>query len=97
MIDLNKKAKPNKTIREHTDDLLANLEKLKDFNYIDEKLYELMKITCEYHDYGKINNEFQKRVKSRAKINFDNSKEVAHNVLSLCFLNKENFRVIFKQ
>ncbi len=94
MIDLNKKAKPNKTIREHTDDLLANLEKLKDFNYIDEKLYELMKITCEYHDYGKINNEFQKRVKSRAKINFDNSKEVAHNVLSLCFLNKENFRVI---
>jgi CRISPR-associated endonuclease/helicase Cas3 len=91
LIDLNKYAKPNKTIREHTDDLLCNLKKLKELKYINAKLYELMKIACEYHDYGKISDEFQKRVKSSIKLIFNNAKEVAHNVLSLCFLERKSF------
>lgn len=91
MVDLNRKAKPNKTIREHTDELLASLDKLKEFNYVDGRLYGLMKKACEYHDYGKINDEFQKRVTSSIKLTFDNSKEVAHNVLSLCFVSKKDF------
>lgn len=91
MVDLNKLAKPNKSIREHTDDLLDSLSVLKDLNYVDENLYELLKLACEYHDYGKVNDEFQKRVTSEKKIFFDNAKEVAHNVLSLCFINENNF------
>lgn len=94
VIDLSKKAKPNKTIREHTDDLLNSLEKLNRLNYLKKEIYNLMRISCEYHDYGKINNEFQKRVSSEVKINFNNDKEVAHNVLSLCFLNEELFENI---
>lgn len=92
MIDLSKLAKPDKTIREHTDELLVCLENLKTLKYIKENIYELIKIACEYHDYGKINDEFQKRVSSERKINFNNDKEVAHNVLSLCFLNEEMFK-----
>jgi len=92
MIDLSKLAKPDKTIREHTDELLVCLENLKTLKYIKENIYELIKIACEYHDYGKINDEFQKRVSSERKINFNNDKEVAHNVLSLCFLNEDMFK-----
>jgi len=84
-------AKPNKTVREHTNDLLQHAETLKKLGYLNEPLYELLQICCEYHDYGKINDEFQKRVSSEGKARFDTSKEVAHNVLSLCFVNKEDF------
>ena len=94
MIDLLRLAKPDKTIRKHTDELLLSLEKLKTLKYVKENLYNLMKIACEYHDYGKINDEFQKRVSSTVKINFNNDKEVAHNVLSLCFLNEDLFENI---
>ncbi len=91
MIDLNKMAKTNKSIREHTDDLLKGLLKLKRYNYIDKKLYELLKKTCEYHDYGKVNDEFQKRILSNNKFIFNNSKEVGHNILSLCFFCEKDF------
>ncbi len=92
MYKIDKKlAKPNKTIREHTDDLLTNLNILKSLNYIDDDIFYLLRLACEYHDYGKINDEFQKRVKSNIKLRFNNEKEVAHNVLSLCFLNKNDF------
>ena len=59
-MDLSKfSAKPDKTIREHTDDLLNNLEFLSDLGYINkESIYNLTKIACEYHDYGKANREF---------------------------------------
>ncbi|WP_320047446.1 CRISPR-associated helicase Cas3' [uncultured Ilyobacter sp.] len=92
MIDLNKLAKPDKTIREHTDDLLNKLERLKYLGYLGNEEYEILQLCCEYHDYGKINDEFQKRVSSKKKINFDDTKEVAHNVLSLCFVDENKFR-----
>ncbi len=92
MIDLNKfLAKPNKSIRQHTDELLDSAKVLKELNYIDEKKYEILKLSCEYHDYGKINDEFQKRVSSKRRIIFNNKKEVAHNVLSIFMINKEKF------
>lgn len=94
MIDLNKYAKPNKTIREHTNDLLDNLEVLNKLKYVNERDYKLLSLCCEYHDYGKINDEFQKRVRSDGRIKFDDSKEVVHNVLSLCFIKRESFKNI---
>lgn len=84
------KAKPDKSIREHTDEVLKNLETMQMLGYIKEHhIYKLMMITCEYHDYGKANREFQKRINTNSK--FDERKEIAHNVLSLCFIDKKEF------
>lgn len=87
------KAKPEKTIRQHTDDLLQNLDILNKMNYIkDYRIYELTKIACEYHDYGKANREFQKRIDNNTK--FNENIEIAHNVLSLYFIDKNIFEDI---
>ncbi|MGL5478852.1 MAG: CRISPR-associated helicase Cas3', partial [Clostridium sp.] len=84
------KAKPDKSIREHTDDLLKNLEYLKELGYIkDEKILNLTKIACEYHDFGKVNREFQYRIEN--KTDFNTEKEIAHNLLSLYFINPKDF------
>ena len=86
-----KKAKPNKNIIEHTNDLLDVLEILWNLGYIkEERIYELIQKACIYHDIGKINKEFQKRVKNKG-IKFDENKEVAHNVLSLYFIDESKF------
>ena len=86
-----KKAKPNKSIIEHTNDLLDVLEILWNLGYIkEERIYELIQKACIYHDIGKINKEFQKRVKNKV-IKFDENKEVAHNVLSLYFIDESKF------
>jgi len=87
-------AKPEKTIREHTDDLLRNADTLKCLGYLDAHFYNLLQICCEYHDYGKMNAEFQKRVSSTKTMLFNDAKEVAHNVLSLCFIDKDKFETL---
>ncbi|AQR96104.1 CRISPR-associated helicase/endonuclease Cas3 [Clostridium saccharoperbutylacetonicum] len=87
------KAKPDKTIREHTDELLKNLDILQSLNYIkNQHIYELTQISCEYHDYGKANREFQKRIKNNTR--FNENIEIAHNVLSLYFIDKNKFENI---
>ncbi|MGB6127342.1 MAG: CRISPR-associated helicase Cas3' [Psychrilyobacter sp.] len=96
MLDLkNYLAKPNESIREHTDNLLRDLKKLKDLGYIkDKKLYELAKESCEYHDYGKVNKYFQKRInasKNGKKIKFDEDIEIGHNILSTLFIDEDEF------
>ncbi|MEA4987108.1 MAG: CRISPR-associated helicase Cas3' [Anaerovorax sp.] len=85
-------AKPDKTIKQHNEDLFYCLDQLWDYGYIkDEKLYQLVKRACYYHDFGKANVEFQKRVKSDKKIRFNENREVSHNVLSLYFINPKEF------
>ncbi|MEG2788373.1 MAG: CRISPR-associated helicase Cas3' [Romboutsia sp.] len=87
-----KYAKPNKTIKEHTDDLLEVLDLLWELGYIkEEKIYELIKKACMYHDIGKINEEFQNRVTKDKKVKFNETKEVAHNILSLYFIDESKF------
>ena len=83
-------AKPNLTIRQHTDDLLKRATLLLELGYLELRTYELLRYCCEYHDYGKMNDEFQKRVSASKKILFNDAKEVAHNVLSLCFIKKDD-------
>src|SRR5699024_1083895 len=86
----NKKAKPNKTIKEHTIELLNVLDELLQLGYIkDERIYKLVQKACIYHDIGKVNNEFQDRIQNGYK--FNPSKEVVHNILSLYFINSKNF------
>ena len=85
-------AKPNKTIAAHTMDLIRQLECLMEYGYIkDERLYKLSKRACELHDIGKMNAKFQVRVKAKRKIRFDPLKEVPHNILSGCMMDKSEF------
>lgn len=83
-------AKPDKTIMEHTEDLLNELDILLKLNYIKEgRIYDLVKKAIVYHDLGKLNREFQDRIKKGYR--FDKYKEVAHNILTLYFIDKDKF------
>ena len=82
-------AKPDQTIREHTDALKSQASLLKQLKYISsDVLYNDLLSACEYHDYGKANSEFQKRIKNHKR--FDSSKEVPHNVLSMYYVDKNS-------
>jgi CRISPR-associated helicase cas3 len=78
------KAKEDETIYEHTANLLENLEELN--NNISIEDIDLIEEACVYHDIGKVNPLFQKRLESKRK--FDDSKEVGHNILSF-YLSKQ--------
>lgn len=85
-IDLNLMAKSNppQTISEHTDKLLERATILKEVYKLDEDVYDLLEIACKYHDYGKYNSEFQKRIAAKTK--FNPEKEVPHALLSMFFV-----------
>lgn len=78
------KAKEDETIYEHTDELLKNLEELR--KIVDIEDVDLIEEACIYHDLGKVNPLFQKRLESKKK--FDDSKEIGHNILSF-YLSKQ--------
>lgn len=86
-------AKPNETIREHTDKLLEKAKKLYELSYIDLEKYKLLCLACEYHDIGKANHFFEQRVKSEKKLKFNPEKEVPHNILSLYLIPDKEFMV----
>lgn len=87
-----KNAKPDKTIEEHTLDLLEVLGLLLELKYIGkDKIYELVEKACIYHDLGKLNKEFQKRVNGK-NVKFNEEKEVVHNILSLYFIDSKSFQ-----
>ena len=73
-------AKPNESLWEHTEKLIRNAIKLKDFGYITMGVFKKLEIACRYHDIGKVNREFQQRIKTKSKFNDKN--EVGHNLLS---------------
>jgi CRISPR-associated endonuclease/helicase Cas3 len=85
------------TVREHTDRLLENLEVLKTLygEEIEKKIpegfrenfWELLRLACEYHDYGKLHCRFQQKVGNKSvKCPRGVEKEVKHNLLSPAFL-----------
>lgn len=99
------KTNPNKTIKEHSDDLIRGAKKLRDLNYINEEDYKLLLIGCKYHDAGKANIDFQNRIKG--KTNWKTKKqfgvtggEVPHNVLSVAFVpnmeSKEEYTLVIQ-
>ena len=83
-------AKQNKTIGEHSQDVWNQAALLKKLGYItDEHLFYLLKEACLHHDDGKANEEFAARIKSKKR--FDESKEVSHNILSVYYLNPDDY------
>lgn len=87
-MDINKMlAKPNETIREHTDKLIKQAKLLNQLGYISSKtIYSDLLCACEYHDYGKGNSEFQKRIVRYNR--FNPYKEIPHSVLSVFFVDE---------
>ena len=74
-------AKPDETLKDHTDRVIACAEKLYDLGYInDYKVRDSLLKSAKYHDVGKANKLFQERLKSKKK--FDTKEEVPHNILS---------------
>lgn len=93
-IDLSKycaKSNPIENLQEHTEKVEKELEILRKLKYIpNEHIYQLAKIACHYHDFGKMNLEFQKRVRATdKKRRFDSTKEIPHNMLSVFFLDEQ--------
>lgn len=83
-------AKSDKTLEEHTRDLRDELIVLNELGYIkDDRILLLTDKACYWHDFGKANREFQKRIHQHTK--FDLDTEIAHNVLSLYFVKPEDF------
>lgn len=78
------KSDPVETIQEHTQKLLDNFEILK---AIYPNLYEIdwdmLQMACEYHDLGKMNPKFQRKIKDRKK----DETEIPHNYLSTMFID----------
>lgn len=80
-------AKPEETLYEHTKELLERLENLP--VYLDERDMKIMRLACIYHDIGKKNPLFQKRISSSKRTYFDETREVGHNILSFLYLLTE--------
>ena len=79
---LNRPAKPDKTIKVHVQDLLSAYDLLCHLGYItDVRLKRFIKLAILFHDYGKANLEFGKRLASHKK--FNSETEVGHNLLSV--------------
>uniref|UniRef100_A0A7C5WZV1 CRISPR-associated helicase Cas3 n=1 Tax=Thermocrinis ruber TaxID=75906 RepID=A0A7C5WZV1_9AQUI len=88
------------TIREHTNKLLNNLENLKKHYRkeiedlipkglpaeLKERFWKILKLACEYHDYGKIHCKFQKKIGNKNVKSIENLPEVRHNLLSPLFV-----------
>jgi CRISPR-associated endonuclease/helicase Cas3 len=95
------------TLRQHTKDLLDNLEKLyKIFpdrlgSISKENLFYFLKYACFYHDFGKVSPIFQKTLGNVDYYNEYNKYlsteiKIRHNILSLFFINKEKVKEICK-
>lgn len=89
-------AKSNgETIEQHTNDVLANIDILN-INYPcifknNERLLEILKLACEFHDLGKMNVKFQNKV-SDDKLDegeLKNKQEIPHGYLSPAFLDRK--------
>lgn len=88
--DKQKKCIEDRSIYGHTMKLLAALQRLVTLGYVtDEHIIELTAMACKYHDVGKVNEHFQKRVQSEKFIRFNKEIEIPHNVLSIFSIPKD--------
>ena len=80
-------AKPDKTIGQHSNELIEQAKLLYKLGYIkSDELYSDLLVACKKHDYGKANSQFQKRVQRGGK--FQPELEIPHNVLSIFYIDK---------
>lgn len=95
------------TIQEHTDNVLKEYERLRRIYPKCKVNWQLLEQACLYHDLGKMNSKFQKKIKNNlgeANLNFHTINrntekikgEVPHGILSTLFLDAKNLKMISK-
>lgn len=95
------KSNPEKTIKEHTQDLLNQYEILRKIypNILEKEDWELLEYAIKYHDLGKINTKFQNKLyKKLGKDLLDDNiegEEIPHNFLSPYFVDTDKFEKIY--
>ncbi|HAN10257.1 MAG TPA: CRISPR-associated helicase/endonuclease Cas3 [Clostridiales bacterium] len=87
------KSNPIETIQEHTDRLIKNYEILRSMYPVMQINWYLLKTACLYHDLGKMNLKFQSKIEGIKKY----SNEIAHNLLSIAFLDTKYLKTIFTE
>lgn len=75
------------TIQQHTDRLMANYNLLKSLYPNLQVDWDILKVACLYHDLGKVNKKFQKKIRGE-KV----EAEIPHNFLSIGFLDIKGLR-----
>lgn len=97
------KAKPDKSIFEHNQDLKKQKDVLINLGYLNDKEnIELLSYAIDYHDSGKINLKFQRRIEENIKkingakfnskyLKFNKENEIEHNILSAFLINSQDF------
>lgn len=95
------KSNPKETIQKHTENLLKQYEKIKEiYPYINYINWETLRISCIYHDLGKMNVKFQNKIITNinkqneedielVKDKFENIKEIPHGYLSCAYLPED--------
>lgn len=91
---LRAKTRPKEeTIREHTENIIKEYNKLKkiypNIKYLN---WDILRLACLYHDLGKANTKFQNRLGANFKDELINIDEVYHNYLSPAFLPMEKLK-----
>ena len=87
------KSNPRETIQEHTDKLLDNFHLLKNLYKNIRVNWDVLECACLYHDLGKMNVKFQSKVDGGKKY----TNEIAHNLLSLAFLDINELKKRFSK
>ena len=97
------KAKADKSIFEHNQDLKKQKDVLINLGYLNDKEnIELLSYAIDYHDSGKINLKFQRRIEENIKkingakfnskyLKFNKENEIEHNILSAFLINSQDF------
>jgi len=92
------KSEPEETIQEHTNNLLKNFYLLQElYPNIKHLNWEILRLSCLYHDLGKMNTKFQNKILKRIGYELLDDElvdveEVYHNYLSPAFLPKNKLK-----
>jgi len=88
------------TLKEHTEQLLSNLERLRklygqDLQLIGQKEWSLLELAAFYHDFGKVSKSFQNKVKN--KNSKSGGSDIPHGILSPVFLDYEALKCQYSE
>lgn len=83
------KSNPEEDIQGHTDKLLENYKVLKSIYPNIEVNWDILYKACVYHDLGKMNIKFQKRINGKKS-----SGEIPHGILSMAFIDYRKLKKI---
>ena len=81
------------TIQQHTDNVFREYERLKKIYNNCNVNWTLLEQACLYHDLGKMNSKFQRKIQNGEKV----KDEVPHGILSTLYLDPKRLKNIFQE